>query len=101
MVVHVVGNLNKLAFRVLHVANPKRAARALTALEEEHIMLVFGQIHLMEVARLFRIGIEEFVLFLRRAEFVVVDFVVFVHIAELLAGFGTVVGGIEEAILVP
>lgn len=31
----------------------------------------------------------------------VIDFVVLIHVAELLAGFGAIVGGIEEAVLVP
>ena len=64
-------------------------------------MSLLYQIHLVEIAWLGGVAVEELVLFLRRAEFVVVDFVVFVHVAELLAGFGTVVSGIEEAVLVP
>lgn len=101
LVVHVVSDLYELALRVLHVADPQRAASALTALEEEHVMLVLGQVHLVEIARLGRVGVEELVLFLWRAEFMVVDLMVFVHVAELLAGFGAVVGSIEEAVLIP
>ena len=101
LVVHVVGNLHKLTLRVLHVTDPQRAACALTAFEEEHVMLILCEVDLVEIARLGGIGVEEFVLFLRRAEFVVIDLVVFVDIAELFAGFRAVVGGIEEAVLVP
>jgi len=56
---------------------------------------------LVEIARLGRVGVEEFILFLWCAEFVIIDFVVLVHIAELLTGFWAVVGGIEESVLVP
>lgn len=101
LVVHVVSDLYELTLRVLHIADPQRAASALTAFEEEHIMLIFGQIHLVEIARLCGVGVEEFILLLRCAEFVVVNLMVFVHVAELLASFGAVVGGIEEAVLVP
>ena len=58
LVVHVVRNLHKLAFRILHIPDPQRATSALTTFEEEHVMLILGEVHLMEIARLGRVAIE-------------------------------------------
>ena len=67
----------------------------------DYIELILSDGNRMEIARLLGVGIEQLILILRSAQLVIIDLVVLVHVAELLAFDGFVVGGIEEAVLVP
>ncbi len=56
---------------------------------------------MVEVEGLSLVFISYDILALRRAELVIVHFVIFVRVAEFLAGFGTSVGAVIEAVVFP